>query len=138
MSGLSSMGEIMEGMSWPANEEPGKEIPTAEKCCNCGTIVNFAGNQWRRPCPQCGINITLSKRYKAPSKAIDCYACLDSGIIIYPAQVDGAIYEYAARCICKAGTSRTEKGIPTIDQCGNAPDYQTIAIKNKKAYQAGR
>lgn len=129
---LENIGTVIKDMEWPGQEKTKQDVKIAEICVNCGTIVNFNGDQWRRPCPQCGLVITISRRRTAGSKPVECWACKDTGIIIYQAQYDGLKYDYAARCICKAGISRPEKAIPTIDQVQNAPDYQTIFARNKK------
>ncbi len=135
---MQSMGEVIDNMDWPGEEpvEESKSTPVAEQCANCGTLVNFVGKQWRRPCPQCGLSITLSERYERPRETTECYACYDRGIIIYQAQVDGEIYDHAARCICRKGTSHPAKGIPAIDQVKNAPEYHVIVARNKARCEA--
>ena len=117
---LEEMGETVEDGFWPGDEKQ-STLKTAEQCANCDSLVDFVGNQWRRSCPKCGLNITVTRRCEKPNNSVKCRTCDDKGVVIYQAQVIGNIYDYAARCPCFAGGKYTGRNIPLITEVSNAP-----------------
>jgi ribosomal protein S27E len=102
------------------------------KCVNCGNIVTFKPKQFRQFCSKCGLSIAI-KPEKDEKKDIKCWICCDAGFVIYHAQVNGQIVEYAARCLCPEGADKGER-IPVITQCINAPPIELIKVRNLKEH----
>lgn len=61
---------------------------------------------------------------------MDCYACLDKGIIQWFVKKDGVEYEYCARCGCKA--RRKFPGMPPAESILNPFEISEISKQNKK------
>jgi predicted RNA-binding Zn-ribbon protein involved in translation (DUF1610 family) len=130
---MDHIGEQIENIKNMQVED--KKGPENIKCVSCGTNVQFSENQYKRYCPKCGLSISLStegrKTKPKANKKYNCFICQDDGIIIYHAQVDGRIYEFAARCVCPVGNKMGE-AIPLITQCQMAPTVNFMEAKNGK------
>jgi len=107
------------------------EIKTV-KCVNCGNIVTFKPKQFRQFCNKCGLSIAI-KLGEDVKKDIQCWICLDTGFVLYHAQINGQLVEYAARCLCPEGEDKGGR-IPVISQCYNAPPIELIKIRNMREY----
>lgn len=131
----------MQSVDKLVNMVTGKERkPGIETCRNCGVSVIFKENQWRQRCPSCGITITIP-RHKVIriTKTVNppaCFLCHDTGMIQYLAQSNDNLYDYSARCNCRAGQERRETGIPTADQVKDTmPDLRWLAQKNRLEWE---
>jgi hypothetical protein len=109
--------------------------PTA--CRKCGTVNEWSEGQWRRHCRHCGI--ILSRSAHMPKEPIKCFACMDTGIIVYQSQVDDATGIYGAACDqCPRGQEyycETKKGeviVGYFKDCTQAPPIAAIIQENKR------
>lgn len=110
-----------------------------ETCAVCGRLVEFAENQYSKAC-SCGNVITLPpfrvKRGKpAEEQAPECFLCRDSGIVFYQAQYNGRLYDYAARCRCRAGQEHPDTGIPRIDHVPNVADVRFLEMQARDKWR---
>lgn len=125
---MESVGEVINSIK-PEIErmaEESKQDIVTKKCAKCGNIVLFKKGQYRVYCNKCGMSIFI-KREKT-KKEINCFLCLDKGVITYFAQIDNVMSEFAARCICPAGEKWPN--IPLIQDCLGAPPIDFIRIQN--------
>lgn len=105
-----------------------------EKCIICGTVVKFYENEYKKPCEYCGTWVSEKKRQvNMQNKKIDCWICLDKGVVEYPLQKEGRMYKYVARCSCPKGMSWPGT-IPLLEQCQHAPKPEFIELQNRKTY----
>lgn len=109
-------------------------------CQRCGATVQFSDGSWRRPCGKCGLIITLHKQHRSKEQQdgnekskFDCWTCLDTGIVLYDAQQENNIYEFAARCICKRGQKFSSR-VQLINEVKNGPSATNIAFHNKRKF----
>jgi len=104
-------------------------------CKNCGKEVVFGENQWRVRCGSCGISVTIPKnsviRTKQAGSRPECFICQDAGIIHYKAQEQGEVYQFVAKCICKAGESKAETYPAVYEVAEHMPDISWLAQKNR-------
>ena len=103
-------------------------------CKNCGKQVAFGENQWRQRCSGCGITVTIPKGLMIASvKTIkpECFICQDAGLIHYKAQEQGQVYQFVAKCICKAGESKTEAYPAVYEVAEHMPDINWLVQKNR-------
>lgn len=111
---MEHIGEIIPGaIDYPSYEQD----KGSETCLVCGTKIEFAENQVRKRCPKCG---TIVQAREDPNRAEmrpKCRACKDTGWVNYKVQYDGRLYDYVARCDCRAGAKHNEN-IPMISQVG--------------------
>ena len=103
-------------------------------CKNCGKQVAFGENQWRQRCSGCGITITIPKSLvitnAKPTKP-ECFICNDNGIVHYQAQEIGGLYQFIAKCICKAGDERTEAYPAVYEVAEHMPDINWLVQRNR-------
>jgi len=107
-------------------------------CRRCGSEVGFAARQWRRSCGRCGLVITLpgvlrveDQQEKEPA----CFICTDRGLVFYQEQQGRLLYEFAARCICRAGEQRSETALPRVDQVDNIGRLSYLTRQNRTAWE---
>lgn len=125
---LNSLKPEIEGIVLKSNQDI-----VIKKCAKCGNTIVFKKGQFRVYC-KCGMSIFI-KREK-PKNEINCYLCLDKGIILYHAQIDNMIVEYGARCICPEGNKWPN--IPLIQECLGAPPLEFIRMQNMKFLKGDR
>ena len=104
-------------------------------CRNCGKQVAFGENQWRQRCSGCGISVTIPQnkviRTAQAESRPECFMCQDAGLIHYKAQEQGEVYQFVAKCICKAGESRTEAYPAVYEVAEHMPDTNWLIQKNR-------
>ena len=130
MTGQTPMNKISDVL--PAVMQVGKLT-----CRRCGHEVNFVARQWRKNCSRCGLVITLPKtlRPEQQEKEPGCFICSDRGLVFYQEQQGQFVYEFAARCTCRAGRQRSETGIPSIDEVDNIGSLDYLAGQNRKQWE---
>lgn len=117
-----------------------KPVPVAqmdyseEKCLVCGSNVRFIDNQHKKACRKCG-TVVFEKNYQHQrrKREISCWCCCDTGIVRYPVQQDGRLYDYYARCSCPNGMNWPST-IPLLEKCENAPKSEYIELRNRKIF----
>lgn len=130
---MDQVGDIIQNVM-PEKKQDDKVMRLKHvKCVNCGNIVTFKPKQFRQYCTKCGLSIAIWQKEKN-EKDINCWICKDTGIVIYTAQIEGQIAEFAARCLCPAGADKGDR-IPVISECLNAPPIELIKYRNKKEYE---
>lgn len=67
---------------------------------------------------------------RGDNMSIECYACLDKGIVQWFVKRDGIEYEYCGRCSCKAG--RKFSGMPPAESVLCPFEISDIIRENKK------
>lgn len=103
-------------------------------CKNCSKQVIFGENQWRQRCPRCGITITIPKCTvitSAKPEQPECFICNDKGIVHYQAQEMNGLYQFTARCVCKAGDERKEAYPLVAEVVDHMPDIKWLIQKNR-------
>lgn len=109
------------------------------ECNACGNLVEFKEKQWRRPCSRCGTIITLPQLHmkvrEESKRAPACFLCNDQGMVYYKEQVGKFTYEFAARCVCRAGEGRHEQGLPRVNEVDNICSLEYLEMKNRKAWE---
>lgn len=108
-------------------------------CNTCGSKIEFAENQWRRPCGKCGTIITqprirliLAEKEKPVPR---CFICYDHGVVYYKEQIGGISYDYAARCYCRAGETSEKTAFPRVDEVGNIANLQWLEMRNRQEWE---
>lgn len=124
---MATIGECM-----PVLEALKPKNYDEQKCLCCGAIVRFYNDEYRKPCNRCG-TMVISKLEKARSvkKTINCWVCMDKGLVQYPVQTEGKIYYYLARCNCPKGM-KYPGTIPLLAQCELAPREEFFELENRK------
>lgn len=61
---------------------------------------------------------------------MDCYACLDKGIIQWFVKKDDVEYEYCGKCSCKAG--KRFSGMPPAESVLDPFEISNIIRRNKE------
>ena len=61
---------------------------------------------------------------------MDCYACLDKGIIQWFVKKNGVEYEYCGKCSCKAG--KRFSGMPPAESVLDPCEISDIIRRNKE------
>lgn len=61
---------------------------------------------------------------------MDCYACLDKGIIQWFVKKNGVEYEYCGKCSCKAG--KRFSGMPPAESVLDPFEISDIIRQNKE------
>ena len=103
-----------------------------EKCRVCGAIIKFFRNEYKKACKDCGIWVfQRQKAKKTRGTRINCYICMDKGILEYPVQKHGNLYSHVARCNCPKGM-RWPGTIPLLVECKHSPKPEFIEKKNRK------
>lgn len=64
-------------------------------------------------------------------KRVNCFICMDSGLISYDRAINGHIASYVARCSCQAG-ERFNKLFPAEEVLNVA----ALAAQNREYYEA--
>ena len=106
-------------------------------CRRCGNEVSFAAKQWRQSCRRCGLVITRPRILIAEQQDQEpaCFICTDRGLVFYQEQQGRSLYEFAARCTCRAGQQRSETGLPQVDQVDNIGSLNNLARQNRLQWQ---
>lgn len=101
-------------------------------CKRCGNTTNFVARQWRKSCSRCGLVITRPKILTAEQQEKEpaCFICTDRGLVFYQEQQGQLLYEFAARCTCRAGQQRSETGLPQVDQVDNIGSLDYLTKQN--------
>lgn len=103
-----------------------------QKCLCCGAVVKFYNDEYRKPCSRCGTMVFLKiEKTRIVNKVINCWVCMDKGILQYPVQDENKIYYYVARCNCPAGM-KYPSTIPLLAQCEMAPKEEFFELENRK------
>jgi hypothetical protein len=101
--------------------------------------VAFAPRQWRKTCGRCGLVITLPRTLVAEQQQEeqqpDCFLCSDLGLVFYQEQLGGQVYDFVARCNCRAGHKRSETGLPLVDQVDNICSLNYLATQNRQQWE---
>ncbi|WP_066633331.1 hypothetical protein [Desulfolucanica intricata] len=128
----SKMSNITEAL-------PGALRAGALVCQRCGHEVAFAPRQWRKTCGRCGLVITLPRALVAEQQKEeqqpDCFLCGDLGLVFYQEQLGGQVYNFVARCNCRAGQQRSETGLPQVDQVDNICSLNYLAMQNRREWE---
>ncbi len=107
-------------------------------CKRCGNEVEFLHKQWRKTCGRCGMVLTLPKPIivdmQRDKLSPACFICNDRGLVFYQAQEGGNVYDYVAKCICRAGQERKED-YPTIDKADNICDLNFLEQSKRKEWE---
>lgn len=133
---MYKLGDVITSL--PRIKDAQKHREGKQKCMKCGAEVEFAEDQWRKPCQFCGTVITISQTSVKKSdekKEIQCFICMDTGLINYEAQNGGMLDEYVARCYCSKGELRKEVGIPAVSEVQNIADLRYMSAQNKYEYE---
>ncbi len=102
-----------------------------EKCRVCGATIRFYRNEYRKACRECGTWVFYRARVKRNhQRRVNCYICMDKGIVEYPVQKDGNLYRYVARCNCPKGM-KWPGTIPLLVECKYSPRPEFIEKKNR-------
>lgn len=102
-----------------------------EKCRVCGDTIRFYRNEYRKACRECGTWVFYRARVKRNhQRRVNCYICMDKGIVEYPVQKDGNLYRYVARCNCPKGM-KWPGTIPLLVECKYSPSPEFIEKKNR-------
>ncbi|MBF7081715.1 hypothetical protein IT084_01800 [Desulfallas sp. Bu1-1] len=108
-------------------------------CRRCGREVTFAPGQWRKTCGRCGLVITITgltvMERRQGEREPDCFLCGDRGLVFYQEQRGGLVYDFVARCTCRAGQERGERGLPRVDQVDNICSLDYLAMKNRREWE---
>lgn len=69
-------------------------------------------------------------------RKVNCFICMDSGIVKYTQKADGKTYDYIAHCTCQAGNSYRYEGnkyyIPCIADVINVEEIEKF---NRNKYK---
>jgi len=107
-----------------------------EKCIVCGHVVRFYEDEYKKPCDYCGTWVfekrkRIHQQKQKQKKELQCWVCMDKGIVEYPVQQDMGVYNYVARCFCPKGMAWPST-IPLLEQCEHAPKAEYIELRNRK------
>lgn len=124
---MRHIGEVMPDID--ASERKSQDW---EKCITCGRKVQFFETEYKKPCEYCGTWVFERKKaISRKKKNIECWICLDVGLVEYPIQQDMGIYKYYARCNCPKGM-KWPSSIPLFAECQHAPKPEFIELRNQK------
>jgi len=82
---------------------------------------------------------------KTQKKDVQCYICMDSGVIFHTKRENGSDYEYTAHCTCPAGNEYQyngqecshHKGKYRMQSIDEIMDPEEIAKDNRRKYKGG-
>lgn len=131
METLAEAAKEIMGRLEKIKNKPAEPETNEGKCMNCNTDFEWSDKQWKRTCQNCGMTLIRKTKEMKEQQKIECWACLDTGVVIYKVQIENHIALYGAACIlCKKGAFVTS--IPKISDCVFAPPLSAIVNENKK------
>ena len=127
---MKHIGDILpEAMDYPEQTQQDRSF---EVCMVCGYRVEFVNEQYKKRCHGCGTMIQVKYRANKLNKVPKCLVCMDKGWAQYPVQLDGKVYNYAARCDCPVGM-KLPSNILSLSQCKEAPGGEYLENRNRVA-----
>jgi len=114
--------------------KPISEIKLTVTCLVCGHENEFTDGQWRKPC-KCGTMLTKQREFGVVKENTPaCFICYDEGLVFYKSQEGSFVYDFVAKCTCRAGEVRVEN-YPKVNEVDNIANLRWLEMKNRQEWE---